>query len=329
MCSRRRYRHASPLARATGFTLIELLVVIAIIALLIAILLPSLQRAREIARRASCAGNLHDIDIGLNSYAAEISNRGKLPVAKNPQEPFLGPATSTLIGEMHNPAAYTPVDFAQLGSNSMAYYMLIKLGTNNLKEFICPSAKGHRVEHDFPEKECYDWKAVEDDNQIECLTFSYSLQTNIKIREGATVFGVNTSANMFSVKVIAADRSPFMNEFNESDGHYRYDDGFLSDDNTAEYPPDQDPADVDEEDANSRNHNGEGQNYARLDGGVAWSNHPRCGIDGDHIYRQAFDLQGPAWPADPFAWQNGEVVGPDLDERLPYPKNTTDSLLLP
>jgi prepilin-type N-terminal cleavage/methylation domain-containing protein len=78
-------RVGRPQNQGTSFTLIELLVVVAIIAVLVAILLPVLGKAREMARRAVCGSNLRQLGTGLAGYEQEW-NRLPVHYAINPGE---------------------------------------------------------------------------------------------------------------------------------------------------------------------------------------------------------------------------------------------------
>lgn len=72
--------------RSRGFTLVELLVVIAIIGVLVALLLPAVQAAREAARRLQCQNNLHNLAIGVANYE---NQKGALPQSND--LPLSGP----------------------------------------------------------------------------------------------------------------------------------------------------------------------------------------------------------------------------------------------
>lgn len=97
--------------RRRGFTLVELLVVVSIIALLIAILLPSLKRARENAKRIKCGANIRAIAQAALTYAADDPKEATIPIGEAdelyPESYFCFYGWGGRGGKDDQPAPYT------------------------------------------------------------------------------------------------------------------------------------------------------------------------------------------------------------------------------
>jgi len=129
--------------RRRGFTLIELIVVMAIIAILVALLLPAVQQAREAARRTQCKNNLKQLALAMHNYLDMHSTFPPGYVARNvvPLDP---PALETGSGFAWGALLLPFLDQGPLlgGIDLNGDSMLpadVAIGINSISTMICPS----------------------------------------------------------------------------------------------------------------------------------------------------------------------------------------------
>ncbi|HEX3601532.1 MAG TPA: DUF1559 domain-containing protein, partial [Lacipirellulaceae bacterium] len=123
-----------------GFTLVELLVVIAIIGILVALLLPAIQAAREAARRSQCANNLHQLAIAALNYE---SAQKEFPVGRNSGTLLTDPTKDSihwgflarLLPYIEGSDVYGQIDFTQAVDADVNK----PVEMTNISFFICPS----------------------------------------------------------------------------------------------------------------------------------------------------------------------------------------------
>ncbi len=128
---------------SSGFTLVELLVVIAIIGVLVALLLPAVQAAREAARRSQCQNNLRQSGLGIVNYVS--TNSGKFPpggITNGPccTTPSFTSWTISILPYIEQQALFDRYDFSKENEAPENEFVRQQI----VASYLCPSDLGTR-----------------------------------------------------------------------------------------------------------------------------------------------------------------------------------------
>jgi len=230
-----------------AFTLIELLVVIAIISLLVSIMIPSLQRAQELARRAKCMANLSGMAKVLPLYAHSEGGYPYVPLNG------AGWNVETGAGREVNPAGGA----AQGRNPTATLYLLLQRSYCPAGMFVCPSAR------EAEEQTSGDFWDFSDGTRV-----SYG----VMVPYGSTrYFGERANSG----SVLVADGSPYFDPAT----------GLRNSQAAVDFGDDPSKEQVSR--GNSQNHSGEGQSVLFANGSVAFAGRADVGVGRDNIYTRS------------------------------------------